>query len=68
MFIKAFQKCCPLQSDLHPTEWKGFIQTSALIALETQSQEGFDAGMNFATHTLAEISHSFLSDNVLYLF
>lgn len=26
------------QSDLHPTEWKGSIQTSSLIALGTQPQ------------------------------
>lgn len=54
-----------MQSDLHPTE-RSFIQASSLIALETGSQEGFDARMSFVTHTLAEFSHSFLSD-ILYI-
>lgn len=59
---RALQKRGLLQSDLHRTEWKGFIQTSSLIALQTQPRERFDAGMDFITHTVAEVSHSFISD------
>lgn len=56
---RALQKRGLLQSDPHPTEWKGFLQTSSLIA---QPRERFDAGMDFITHTITEVSHSFISD------